>query len=159
LRLITQKDITTTTTTPKALGLPALSLCSRVVLAKQLIFIFVLSTMVHRPKGASRGPAVALFDIRYKFPALSGIPEQQNFRNAVTTCVCALCRFLFDKKLIVNHCRVGTNEKDVIVITPSELESAPTLVQGRVALSLNDSLSVRNITLRMYGVATVAYIP
>ena len=53
--------------------------------------------------------------------------------------------------------RVGTNEKDVIVITPSELESAPTLVRGRVVLSLNDSLSVKALTLRMYGVATVAY--
>ena len=53
-------------------------------------------------------------------------------------------------------CRVGTNEKDVIVITPNELESAPTLVQGRVVLSLNDSISVRNITLRLYGVVSVA---
>lgn len=53
--------------------------------------------------------------------------------------------------------RVGTNERDVIVITPSELESAPTLVQGTVVLSLNDSLTVKSITLRMYGVAQVAY--
>jgi hypothetical protein len=53
-------------------------------------------------------------------------------------------------------CRVGTNEKDVIVITPSELESVRKLVTGRVVLSLNDSLSVRGITLSLYGVATVA---
>lgn len=59
---------------------------------------------------------------------------------------------------MLTACRVGTNEKDVIVITPSELESAPTPVRGRVVLSLNESLSVRNITLRMYGVATVAYV-
>jgi hypothetical protein len=55
-------------------------------------------------------------------------------------------------------CRIGTNSKDVIVITPSEIESSPTLVRGRVVLSLNDSLSIKNITLRMYGVATVAYL-
>ena len=54
--------------------------------------------------------------------------------------------------------RIGTNSKDVIVITPSEMESTPTLVRGRVVLSLNDSLSVKNITLRMYGVASVAYL-
>lgn len=53
-------------------------------------------------------------------------------------------------------CRVGTNEKDVIVITPNELESSPTLVQGKVVLSLNDSMSVRKITLRLYGVVSVA---
>jgi len=52
--------------------------------------------------------------------------------------------------------RIGTNEKDVIVITPSELETSPTLVRGKVVLSLNDYLTVRNITLRMYGVASVA---
>ena len=64
--------------------------------------------------------------------------------------------YLFVMMFTFSLCRVGTNERDVIVITPSELESTPTLVRGRVVLSLNDSLSVRNITLRMYGVANVA---
>ena len=53
-------------------------------------------------------------------------------------------------------CRIGTNEQDVIVITPNELESTPTLVRGKVVLSLNDSISVRSISLRLYGVVSVA---
>lgn len=108
-----------------------------------LVFSRYPFAMVHRVKGiVSRSSAVALFDIRY-------VDRMISKRGPPHT-------LLLSDQYGRLTCRVGTNEKDVIVLTPSDMETAPTLVQGRVVLSLSDSLSVRSINLRMYGVASVA---